>query len=215
MASSKTRRHKEMRSAVRDNIRSTTSMRTAKTGYIVSSILFCIFGIILLIRPDISISVLGTLIGVIMLLFGAVKVIGYCSKDLYRLAFQYDLGFGLLLAALGIIVLIKPGSIVTFLCVAIGVATLADGLLKVQIAGDSKRFGIRNWWLILIAAIFTGLVGLLLVFRPVETTAVIMRLLGIALIMDGILSLITVLSTVKIIKHQRVDVIEGEAREIE
>lgn len=200
---------------MRKAIRSTASMRTAKTGYIVSSILFCLFGALLIAEPDISISLLGTLIGIAMVLFGAVKIIGYCSKDLYRLAFQYDLGFGILLVALGIIVLIKPGSIVSFLCVAIGVATLADGLLKVQIAGDSRRFGIRYWWMILVAAILTGMIGLLLVFRPVETTTVIMRLLGIALVMDGILSLITVLSTVKIIKHQRADIIEGTYRDIE
>lgn len=195
-------------------MRSTTPMRTAKTGYIVSSILFCIFGIMLIVKPGISLSLLGTLIGIVMLLFGAVKIVGYCSRDLYRLAFQYDLGFGMLLMALGAIVLIKPTGLVNFLCVAIGVATLADGLLKVQIAGDSRRFGIERWWMILVAAILTGLVGLLLVFRPVETTEVIMRLLGIAFVMDGVLSLVTVLSTVKIIRHQRPDVIEGEAREI-
>lgn len=189
-------------------------MRTAKTGYIVSSALFCIFGIMLIIKPDISLSLLGTLIGVAMILFGVAKIIGYCSKDLYRLAFQYDLSFGMLLAALGIIVLIKPRSIVTFLCVAIGVATLADGLLKVQIAMDSKRFGINRWWMILVTAILTGVIGLLLVFRPVETTAVIMRFLGIALVMDGILSLVTVLSTVKIIKHQKPDFIDVEYREV-
>lgn len=193
---------------MRNTIRSTAPMRTAKTGYIVSSVLFCLFGILLIAKPGISISVLGTLVGIAMILFGAVKIIGYCSKDLYRLAFQYDLGFGILLAALGCIVLIKPGSIATFLCVAIGVATLADGLLKVQIAGDSKRFGIRHWWMILVAAILTGFIGLLLVFRPVETTIVIIRLLGVALVMDGILSLITVLSTVKIIKHQCPDIYE-------
>ena len=190
-------------------------MKTAKAGYILSSALFFIFGLILLVRPDISITLLGTVVGVIMLLFGAAKLVGYFSKDLYRLAFQHDLAFGLLLIVLGIIVLAKPGSLVSFLCVAIGIATLADGLFKIQIAVDSKSFGIERWWMILAAAILTGIIGLLLVFRPVETTVFVIRLLGIALMMDGILSLITVLTTVKIIEHQRPDVIDGEAHDID
>ena len=39
-----------------------------------------------------------------------------------------------------------------FICVVLGVAVLADGLLKIQIALDSKRFGISKWWLILAVA---------------------------------------------------------------
>ena len=37
-----------------------------------------------------------------MLLFGFIKMIGYFSKDLYRLAFQFDLASGILLMALPI-----------------------------------------------------------------------------------------------------------------
>ncbi|MBR5732873.1 MAG: DUF308 domain-containing protein, partial [Lachnospiraceae bacterium] len=119
-------------------MRSTVSMRTAKIGYIVSSILFCIFGAVLMIFPEISISVIGLFVGWAMILFGVVKIIGYFSKDLFRLAFQYDLAFGILLAVLGMIILIRPEMMMNFLCVALGVAILSDGLFKVQIAVDSK-----------------------------------------------------------------------------
>lgn len=40
-------------------------------------------------------------------------------------------------------------------------------------------------------------------------------LLGISLLAEGILNLCVVLSTVKIVRHQRPDVIEGEFREPE
>ena len=86
-------------------------MKTAKFGCAASSVLFCIFGILLMIFPGISISLIGTLVGCSMIVFGIFKIIGYFSKDLFRLAFQYDLAFGILLAVLGVIVLIKPGEI--------------------------------------------------------------------------------------------------------
>ena len=87
-------------------------------------------------------------------------------------------------------------------------------MFKIQIAVDSKAFGIGKWWLIFISAILTGCIGLILIFRPAETTVVAMTLLGAALLLDGIMSLITVLSTVKIIRHQQPDVIEVRYKEV-
>ena len=189
-------------------------MKTAKIGYIVSSVLFVIFGLMLMIFPEISLSTIGTLIGCAMIVFGIFKVIGYFSKDLFRLAFQYDLAFGILLGVLGVIILMRPEKMMSFLCVALGIAILTDGLFKIQIAVDSKTFGIGRWWLIMIAALLTVSIGLMLIFRPADAAITITMMVGIALILDGLMSLITVLSTVKIIKHQQPDIVEIKYREI-
>lgn len=47
-----------------------------------------------------------------------------------------------------------------------GIPVLADGLFKIQVAVDAKRFGIGQWWLVLLLAVLTGVIGLLLVLRP-------------------------------------------------
>ena len=195
-------------------MRSIFPMKTAKIGYIVSSVLFVIFGLMLMIFPEISLSTIGTLIGCAMIVFGIFKVIGYFSKDLFRLAFQYDLAFGILLGVLGVIILMRPEKMMRVLCVALGIAILTDGLFKIQIAVDSKTFGIGRWWLIMIAALLTVSIGLMLIFRPADAAITITMMVGIALILDGLMSLITVLSTVKIIKHQQPDIVEVKYREI-
>ena len=82
-------------------------LKAAKTGYTVLSLLLCLLGIFLMVKPDFSIVLLCRIMGGILLLFGAVKIIGYCSRDLYRLAFQYDLAVWILLMALGIILVIR------------------------------------------------------------------------------------------------------------
>lgn len=195
-------------------MRSVTPMRIAKTGYIVMSIVFCIVGILFIARPQLSVKVIGRGLGIAMILFGCIKLVGYFSRDLFRLAFQYDLEFGILLIVLGVIVFIRSPNVMNFIFIALGIAILADGLFKVQIAMDSKRFGIAAWWLILLLAVLTGFVGLLLVFRPVESAHVLTMLLGVSLLAEGILNLCVVVSTVKIVKHQCPDVIESEYREI-
>ena len=133
-------------------MRSVTPMRAAKTGYIIMSVLLCVLGVVLFVWPGVSVTVIGELLGIGMIVFGAVKVAGYLSRDLFRLAFQYDLAFGVLLIALGIVTLTHPGETIGFLCVVYGILVLSDGLLKVQIAVDAKRFGIDRWWAILLAA---------------------------------------------------------------
>lgn len=195
--------------------RCTIPMWVAKAGYIVMSLVFCGAGVLFIVKPELSAMVISRALGAAMIVFGLIKLVGYFSKDLFRLAFQYDLGFGLLLIALGILVLAKPAGVLDFIFVALGIAILADGLFKVQIAVDSKRFGISTWWLTLVLAMVTGVVGLALVFRPWDSARLLTTLLGAALLAEGILNLCVAVSTVKIVDHQRPDVIEVTSFEVE
>lgn len=194
--------------------RSMTPMRVAKTGYVVMSVVFCVVGVLFIALPARSAVMIGRVLGAAMVVFGAVKLVGYFSRDLYRLAFQYDLEFGILLIALGVIVLLRTDGVMDFICIAAGVAILADGLFKIQIAIDSRRFGIRDWWLILALAVVTGGVGLMLIFRPWESVQVLTVLLGAALLAEGVLNLCVALSAVKIVKNQQPDVIETDYFEV-
>ena len=195
-------------------MRSVIPMKTAKIGYIVSSAALILLGTMIVIFPQTFTRLIGVMIGIAMVVFGIIKVIGYYSKDLYRLAFQYDMAFGILLIALGVIVLTKPSDLLNFLCIAIGIAVLADGLFKIQIAIDARNFGIRKWWLVFLFALIAGTVGLVLVFNPEGGSIFTMRVLGLALATEGIVSAITVLTSVKIIRHQKPDAVEGVWREL-
>ena len=185
-------------------------IKAAKTGYIIISILLCVLGIVLIAVPDFSVTLLCVLGGGIMMLFGLVKIIGYCSKDLYRLAFQFDLAFGILFVVLGFILIIRTDAMVNLICIVMGICVLSDALLKIQISIDSRAFGIQKWWLILAMAILTGVAGFLLIFRPSESIQIIMILFGIVLITEGVLNLTTILTAVKIIRHQMPEVIDAE-----
>lgn len=192
---------------------SNKQIQVAKLGYIMISILFCMLGVMLMIVPDFSLSLLCKIGGGILILFGLVKIIGYCSKDLYQLAFQYDLAFGILLIALGAVFILRTEKMVNVLCLLMGMCILADALLKIQVSIDAKAFGISKWWLILTAAIITGVIGFLLIFRPSESAQIVMILFGAAIFTEGILNLITILTAVKIIRNQKPFIIDGEYRE--
>ncbi len=185
-------------------------LRIAKYGYIVLSILICALGITLIAVPDFSLSLLCWIGGSLLILFGVIKILGYVSKDLYRLAFQFDLAFGILLIVLGLILILRTDAMVSILCILLGISILADALLKIQIAIDSKAFGIPQWWLILCVAILTGVIGFLLLLRPYESAKIVMILLGISFLAEGILNLITVLTAVKIFWKETPKIIDED-----
>ena len=195
-------------------MRSVTPMRIAKIGYIALSSVFCIVGVLLVAWSDIGTQVLSLALGIAMIVFGGIKIVGYFSKDLFRLAFQFDLELGIISAVLGIIVLLNPFGTITFIFIVMGIAILADALFKIRIAIDAKRFGVGAWWMILSLAFLTAIAGVLLVFRPWESANILTVLLGISLLAEGVLNLCVAVSTVKIVKHQYPDVIDADYMDV-
>ena len=117
---------KTMKEVIAMKMRSVAPMRIAKYGYIVMAAAFCVIGLLLMIFPETSTQVICCTLGIAMLCFGVIKLIGYFSRDLFRLAFQFDLEFGILLTALGLIVLLRPAGAMSFLFVALGISILTE-----------------------------------------------------------------------------------------
>ena len=188
------------------NLISNKYIQAAKSGYIIVSVLLCMLGAALIADPTFSVLLLCRLSGPLLVLFGAIRIVGYVSKDLYRLAFQYDLAFGILLIALGALMMLRTDKMANVLFSILGIYVLADALLKVQIAIDAKTFGIDSWWLILAAAVVAGVAGFLLVLRPSESAGAVMISLGAALLAEGALNFIMILAAVKIVRRRGPDV---------
>ena len=191
-------------------MRSTTPMRIARTGSLVISALLFALGAALLASPGFPIGLLRALTGAGMIAFGCVRIAGYLSKDLYRLAFQYGLAFGLLMAALGLMVILEPDEVIDHIGIAVGIAALTDGLLSVQVSLDAKTFGIKRWWLILAVSVLSAAVGILLVFRTTESLRGLVIRIGIAEMTEALLTAVTVLSAVHIIDNQYPDLIKED-----
>jgi len=190
-------------------------MWIAKIGYITVSVVLCSLGILFITLPEISMHIIGRTLGAAMILFGCIKLVGYFSKDLFRLAFQYDLQLGIVVFVLGLILILRPSDVIDLMFVAMGIALLADSLFKIQIAFDSRKFGISRWYGIFILAIVAAIISLVLVFKPSESARVLTILLGVTLVAEGILNLFVAITTVKIVKHQYPDFIDDDYFETE
>lgn len=194
--------------------RSVLPMRVAKYGYIFLSAVFCAVGVAIMLLPAPPMEAIGTFFGVAVLAYGVIKLVGYFSKDLFRLAFEYDLQFGILLCLLGIIILARRGNAVEFICVAYGISMVADGLFKAKIAFEARRFGIQQWWMTLLFALLAGVAGLLITVWPTAAVRMVKLLLGLSLLAEGLLGLSVAISLIKIVDHQQPEVIDVDTYEV-
>ena len=160
-------------------------VRCAKTGNIVSGTAFFILGVILMLYPDASLRWLSRAIGAVMLVSGIIRLVGYFSKDLYYLAFQFDFALGILSILFGAILVFKPALFISTVQIIMGVFALVNGLFALQTAMDSKKFGMRYWWILLAFSVVSSITGLVLIISPFKTAVAVITLTGITLLITG------------------------------
>ena len=171
------------------------TIKQAKWCYIICSVLLIAAGVYIMIKPYASAIIFCRVIGAVSLFYGVSKILGYFSHDLYNLAFQFDLALGVFTLIFGLILLLRSARVVAFMPAILGV-------FKLQTAVDAKRFGLSNWWLILLGSLICALFGLLLIIDPFSGNNVLMTFVGLSLAIDGLQNLFNAFYTVKILKNQ-------------
>ena len=177
-------------------------IQTAKIGYLMISGVLCVIGIYLLVSSEETVRVLVNWVGFICVLSGGIRILGYFSKDLFRLAFQYDFEFGLFLSITGILMLMFSVRTIQIATILLGLAVLMDGILRIRVSLEAKRFGIRQWWGVLILAVAACAAGTVLIFGNLSAWSLFGTIVGMACLMDGLLNIAVALSAVKIVRHQ-------------
>lgn len=173
-------------------------VRMARNGYILLSVIFYIIGIVYMVVPSIPPITLCIIGGIILMIYGIVKILGYFSHDKYCLAFQYDFACGMLLIVLGIIVLACNMHIYQHLFSGLGMLILLDALLKIQISKDARKFGLEKWNQILICSIIAGGLGVLIIVKPFSGIGVSKIIGGIGLLAEGFMNHLMVMVTINI-----------------
>ena len=170
-------------------------LRIARCGYIIMSIVFYAAGIFCIVLPDLSPAAACFSCGIALAAYGVIKLIGYFSDDLFCLAFQYDLGFGLTLIVLGAVIIGLNVKFQEYIQPVVGLLILLDGMLKIQTSKDARKFGLETWYLLLVLAIIAGALGTTMaVMAFVEKSSHVVN--GFALLEEGLMNHLLVNKTV-------------------
>lgn len=177
-------------------------LKTVKTVYSAVAVLECILGLVMLCYPGFSLSALGVILGIGLVLFGVVELIAYFSGSASLILSRNVLAGGIFFIILGVLVLTNPLGLMNFICIVIGVGILADSLFKLQSVLDVRQFMSRgSWWLVFAALLLSVLAGILLVFWPGESGRALIVLLGIGLLLNGAFNIFDVVYVTRYVKE--------------
>ena len=151
------------------------------TGSLITSVL----GLVLLIFPKLTNKLIVLGIGLVLLCYGIYRIVRYMTAGL-RAFSEYDLSYGLIAAAGGVIMLIYSAVVISILPFLFGLLLIVGGAVSVQTAFDMKRFGRENWIMHLIFGIAFLIVGAVSIRNPFKAAEVLTRFVGGSLLVEGL-----------------------------
>lgn len=156
-----------------------------KQNYFVNAVIMVVLGLVLVIWPHILGVMLCYLLGGALILMGVIQLVVFLRGEMLGFYNKFSMFMGIVLVLLGIWICTQPRIVLSIIPVVVGIIVVLHGLMDLQYTLDIRRTGNTKWWIALVAAIITLVVGLLLVFNPFTAYEVTMILLGIAMLYDG------------------------------
>lgn len=168
-------------------------LKEMKWDALLTGLLYIVLGIVALVIPETMEKALGYLIGVVLIVGGAVSMISYLLRDAHQNYYHNDFLHGLIGIAAGIVVLNRMEFIISLIPVLLGALILISGCSKLQDVIDMKRMEYGNWIAMLVFAVINVVFGILLVCNPWQWGLLLFRLLGVGLIFSGVTDCIIII----------------------
>lgn len=165
-----------------------------KSALIVSSVMYLIMGIIMLIFPENVSDFICYLVALLFMFFGAVGIVIYIKSENKTSFVMSSLLFSILLGSFGIYIFVSPRTFASFIPLVVGIFLIADSISKLSLSFDLKKLGYSNWWHMLITSFIILSFGLLLTFNPFKALSLSIMVIGGILICDAISNIFTIYS---------------------
>lgn len=174
-----------------------------KWTYVVVSVFFIVLGVLMIVRPDASFTVICRGLGILAAVFGVIRVAQYFLRAPQGVGQRYDLAGGLFCLLIAALLILRAKEVAAILSVIIGIFILIDSVFKLQIALDAHRSDVAAWGMMMIFACVSLLLGILLVFDTFRGQAVISVIMGCALVFDALVDLFTVFYVTRVVRGVR------------
>lgn len=165
----------------------------SKIAYVIMSVLLFAVGMCLIIWPALITKVICYVIGSIALIAGIIELVIFFARDISVRTVSYSLIIGFLLSIFGLILLLKPDNSAVFFSMLFGVFIIIDSVLKLQTSFELRNLGVLRWWVNLLLALASAVLGVLLVINPFATTNILFVFMGISLVVDALENIWTVI----------------------
>ena len=158
-----------------------------KSGWtdIVISLIFILFGIMLIAKPEFVMSGISLIVGLVFIAIGVLKAIDYFSTNRTD---NYLLAIAIVMILVGIVLMFCSDFIVATIRVLIAIWILYSGIMNLQTTIVWKDYKSKLWIVSLLLAIATIGVGIYILVNPgalLQTGGIVMLIYGIVSIIEN------------------------------
>ncbi len=147
-------------------------------------------GVLLLLLGNLALRVTAYALSGLLIISGVWMIISYYRSTTVQKIIQSKLAYGLALLVSGVLLAFNPDYLKDFLPFVWGLAMLFGAFMKVQYAFNEKALNIQKWWILLICAGFSLIIGILSLANPSFLEANRGIVIGILLIAEAVLDLV-------------------------
>lgn len=167
------------------------------------SICLTLVGLIFLVYPDVSVTVIGVIFGLLITILGGVLIYTYLKRREIPL-FRFNLIYGILGIILGILTIISPFTFTQVITIFIGIWILYMAIIKIDFAIRLKLLEERSWLFLLLSALLEIFMSILIFINPFSNL-IITEIAGAYFVLCGILNCTDAVLT----KNRAIDFLEN------
>ena len=167
------------------------------------SICLTLVGLIFLVYPDVSVTLIGIIFGLLITILGGVLIYTYLKRREIPL-FRFNLIYGILGVILGILTIISPFTFTQVITIFIGIWILYMAIIKIDFAVRLKLLEERSWLFLLVSALLEIFMSILIFINPFSNL-IITEIAGAYFVLCGILNCTDAVLT----KNRAIDFLEN------
>ena len=161
-------------------------LKQIQANALLSAALYTLLGLVLLIWPAPSASLLCIALGLVLTICGVINILVFLSHRDGTLYAGFLLITGIILAVVGIWLMARPTLVTVIIPRIIGLLVCVHGFRDIRDTLSLKKSGSSRWTAALLLGAVTLVLGAILVLAPFEAFTTVVRLIGAFLIYDGI-----------------------------
>lgn len=150
---------------------------------IVISLIFILFGTMLIARPESIMSIVAILLGVIFIVIGVLRTVDYFASNKED---NYLIAMALASIVIGIVIMFCSDIILSAFRILIAIWIIYSGIINLQTTIVWKDYKSRLWLLTLILAIAMIIAGIYILVN----NGAILQTVGVAIVVYGIVDII-------------------------
>jgi uncharacterized membrane protein HdeD (DUF308 family) len=161
-------------------------LREQRRSSVLTALVTIVFGAILVMWPDRSVSLMCSLLGGALVICGVLYVIGWFGRKRQAGSPSLMVIPGVVLIGLGIWLVTSAGAVIALIQYVFGAVVIFHGILDLQGAVSLAGGHAKRWWLELLLALLTLGLGAAILVNPFGTFSALVMLIGCTLIYDGV-----------------------------